>query len=166
MVGGFCWMTLPSEFFSENQKKMKLLIFLICESLAGLKSSAGNIKVQEECNVNIRKSRAKVTHVGTSSQDGISSNLNIRGPWLKSPDRNNAVFWFPKFWGIYILDNAKKSPLISESYQQAIPAEIFQLETFGMISNRIKINRSKGNSASQLNISRFGGFIFLSCVSD
>ena len=52
---------------------MKLLIFLICESLAGLKSSAGNIKVQEECNANIRKSRAKLTHVGTSSQDGISS---------------------------------------------------------------------------------------------
>ena len=72
MVGWFWCLTLPSEFFSENQKKMKLLIFLICESLAGLKSSAGNIKVQEECNVNIRKSRAKVTHVGTSSQDGIS----------------------------------------------------------------------------------------------
>ena len=27
--------------------------------------------------------------------------------YVKSPDRNNAVFWFPKFWGIYILDNAK-----------------------------------------------------------
>ena len=62
-----------SELFSENQKKMKLLVFLICESLAGLKSGAGNIKVQKECNVNIRKSRAKLTHVGTSSQDGISS---------------------------------------------------------------------------------------------
>ena len=83
MVGGFCCLTLPSEFFSENQKKMKLLVFLICESLAGMKSlaglkyGAGNIKVQEECNVNIRKSRAKLTHVGTSSQDGISSYLNI-----------------------------------------------------------------------------------------
>ena len=81
-----------SEFFAENQKKMKLLIFLICESLAGLKSGAGNIKVQEECNVNIRKSRAKLTHVGTSSQDCISSILNIRGPWYRaSSKRYNGV---------------------------------------------------------------------------
>ena len=67
------------ESFSENQKKMKLLIFLICESFAGLKTSAGNKKVQEECNVNIRKSRAKLTHVGTSSQARISSILTNRG---------------------------------------------------------------------------------------
>ena len=67
------------ESFSENQKKMRLLIFLICESFAGLKTSAGNKKVQEECNVNIRKSRAKLTHVGTSSQARISSILTNRG---------------------------------------------------------------------------------------
>ena len=32
---------------------------------------------------------------------------------LKSPNRNNAVFRFPKFWGIYILDNVKNHPQFS-----------------------------------------------------
>jgi len=68
MVLEFCFLTISIRIFSENPKKMKLLIFLICGSFAGLKTSAGNKKVQEECNVNIRKSRAKLTHVGTSSQ--------------------------------------------------------------------------------------------------
>ena len=34
--------------------------------------------------------------------------------FIKSPNRNNAVFRFPKFWGIYILDNVKK---ITPSFQ-------------------------------------------------
>ena len=34
----------------------------------------------------------------------ILNNLNE-----KSPNRNNAVFRVPKFWGKYILDNVKKS---------------------------------------------------------
>ena len=44
-----------------------------------------------------------------------------------------------------------------------MPAETFQLEIFGRIHNRTKIKRSTGISAfSWLNISGFGGFIFLS----
>ena len=79
MVDEFGILPLLVRIIFWKPEKMKLLVFLICESLAGMKSGAGNLKVQEECNVNIRKSRAKLTHVGTSSQDSISSILIIRG---------------------------------------------------------------------------------------
>ena len=66
---------------------MKLFIFLICKSLAirssipdyvdpilaGVKSGGGNKKVQRLCDVNIRKSRAKLTQLGSSNQEGVWS---------------------------------------------------------------------------------------------
>ena len=51
--------------------------------------------------------------------------------------------------------------VISKSYQQVIPADIFQFEIFGMINNLIKINKSMGTSVfSSQNIAKFGGCIF------
>ena len=94
---------------------MKLLIFLICESLAGLKSGAGNIKVQEKCNVNIRKSRAKLTHVGTSSQDGISSILYIRGSWHRASSK--------KYSGVHVYKGMKNGNKILKARVPNMPKD-------------------------------------------